>query len=458
MKRILGITAEYDPFHRGHAYQISRARELADPEAVICAMSGDFTQRGEPAILDKWARASIAARQGVDLVMELPFMYACSRADRFAAGAVDMLVSAGVTHISFGCEAERPEDLQKLAIAQLSEAEQVEERIRDLMRDGCSRAKALELASRSLFGDALTDLMLAPNNILALEYLKRIRQWESCGVQITPVPIHREGSGYKAADSASGFAGGAAIRKMIASGQDVTEYLPYDLRDFDDLCDADHPRDTHGISWNDLPAARQRLYEQVRGIILRSSPEQLARIYGVGEGMEHRMKKIARVQDSYDDFLSDMISRRYSAATIQRIMVYLLMNVEEMPDMAVGAAPSRVSSAAQSGVSGAAPDTVMNIPPYGRVLAASEVGRKLLRQIVDAAEDESADDRLTADGRRTVPPLNVIANSNRTEHLQPTQLESLQLDLRAADLYNLILGRDVDACSDARQRPWMGRK
>ena len=82
MKKILGITAEYDPFHRGHSYQISRARELADPEAVICAMSGDFTQRGEPAILDKWARASIAARQGVDLVMELPFMYACSRADR----------------------------------------------------------------------------------------------------------------------------------------------------------------------------------------------------------------------------------------------------------------------------------------------------------------------------------------------------------------------------------------
>ena len=77
---------------------------------------------------------------------------------------------------------------------------------------------------------------------------------------------------------------------------------------------------------------------------------------------------------------------------------------------------------------------------------------------VDAAEDESADDGLTADGRRIVPPLTVIANSNRTEHLQPTQLESLQLDLRAADLYNLILGRNVDACSDARQRPWMGRK
>ena len=408
MKRILGITAEYDPFHRGHAYQIGCAREQADPDAVICAMSGDFTQRGEPAVLDKWTRARIAVQHGADLVFELPFQYACSRAENFAAGAVDLLASAGATHISFGCEAERPEDLQKLAGAQMEHAREIETQVRERMKDGCSYAKARELVCQDLFGEDLTQLLLTPNNILALEYLKRMLQWEKRGVRLIPVPVRRKGSGYKSAAPSDGFAGGAAIRQMIASGQNVSDYLPYDPGD---------------MNWTDLPAARRRLYELVRGIILRSAPDQLTRIYSLGEGMEHRMKKVIRTEDSYEGFLSAMVSRRYSAATIRRIMIYLLMDLEEEPHGA----------------------------PYGRVLAAGETGRKVLRQIGAGGEGGGTD--CPEDG---VPALTLIANSNRTEHLQPAQLESLQLDLRAADLYNLVTGRDMDACCDARNRPWIG--
>ena len=115
MGGILGITAEYDPFHTGHAYHLKTAVQQVHPQAVVCVMSGDFTQRGEPAVLDKWIRARIAVQQGVDLVFELPFMYACDRAERFASGAVDLLAGAGVNCITFGCEAEQTEDLRRLA-------------------------------------------------------------------------------------------------------------------------------------------------------------------------------------------------------------------------------------------------------------------------------------------------------------------------------------------------------
>lgn len=422
MDRILGITAEYDPFHSGHAYQLKEAREQIRPAAVICVMSGDFTQRGEPAVLDKWTRARIAAQQGVDLVFELPFMYACNRAERFAAGAVDMLVSAGATHISFGCEAEQPEDLKLLVDEQLVREDQVEAYTADFMKEGYSRAKAAELASRKLFGDELTDLMLMPNNILALEYMKRIRWWEEAkGVQICSVPIRRFGSGYGAADPDAGFAGGSALRQMLAAGQDIEAYLPYEKK---------------GLSWVDLPAARQRLYDLLRSIILRSTPEQLAGIYCVGEGMEHRLLKEARLQETYEGFLSAMVSRRYTAAAIRRIMLYILMNAGEFP----------VS------------------PPYGRVLAANAAGRRLLRRLEDSSVpgvpgDGSPVQEAAVPGNRPlvqpVPPLQIIANANKLTGVVEPIRQALQLDMRAADMFHLITGREVDALSDYRRRPWM---
>lgn len=393
MNTVLGITAEYDPFHKGHVYQLNRARELCDPEAVLCVMSGNFTQRGLPATLDKWTRAQIAVQYGVDLVFELPFMYACSRAERFAAGAVDLLVSSGVTHISFGCEAEKPGDLQRLADAHLKSSEKIRVRVRELMKEGCSRAKAGEIASRAIVGDELTELMLLPNNILALEYLKRLHRWRhDKGVHVVPVPVRRHGSGYRSASPRVGYAGGTAIRQMLSAGDDIDRYLPYDSRD---------------LVWTDVLSARHKLYEYVRAIILRSSPEELSRIWFVGEGMENRLIAEARKQETYEGFLSAMVSRRYTSAAIRRIMVYILMNIDEVSDC----------------------------EPYGKILAASEGGRRMLRQL-----------------RERIP---VIANTNRLEGVPLSVRRSLAIDARATDMFNLLCRRDADEECDARQHPWI---
>ena len=410
MRSILGITAEYDPFHNGHAYQIRQARDLCAPEAVVCAMSGNFTQRGEPAILDKWERAALAVRCGVDMVFELPFIYACQRAEHFAAGAVDLLIGAGATHISFGCEAEHPEDLQKLAVLLREHEDKMVRLTREHMLDGCSHAKGRELACREMFGEELTALMLEPNNILALEYLKRMLWWEQeRGVSIEAVPVRRYGSGYRQVDEKTGFAGGTALRQMISSGEDIARFVPYSVGDHDTEVGLDAVPD---LAWTDVEAAHRKLYELVRGIILRSTPQQLAAGYGIGEGMENRLLREAVRCENYDAFLDAMVSRRYTASAIRRIMVWLLMGMEERP----------------------------KAPAYGRVLAATAAGRKLLRELTD---DQSAS-------------LCVISDGNRKEGLDTGILAAYQLDRRAADMFHLVTGQPLDENSDGRRHPWMG--
>ena len=150
-----GITAEYNPFHNGHVYHIGKTRELTGADCVVVVMSGDFTQRGEPAVCDKWERAKAAVAapsEGADLVIELPFAFACSRASVFAAGAVDMLVKLGADVISFGCEAEEPEHLRRLAEVLVSEAAAIEALRAANMQKGLSHAKAYRRSLRKRCG------------------------------------------------------------------------------------------------------------------------------------------------------------------------------------------------------------------------------------------------------------------------------------------------------------------
>ena len=153
--RTAGITSEYNPFHKGHVYHMEKTRQISGADCVIAVMSGDFTQRGEPAVCDKWerAKAAVSASRGADLVVELPFAFACSRASVFAAGGVDMLVKMGVDVISFGCEAEDPELLRNLANILLSDAADIDALKTARMGEGLSHAKAYELAVADRAGE-----------------------------------------------------------------------------------------------------------------------------------------------------------------------------------------------------------------------------------------------------------------------------------------------------------------
>lgn len=221
--KVTGIIAEYNPFHKGHEYQIKKARELTDADYVVVVMSGDFTQRGAPALLDKYTRASMALSCGADLVLELPVRYACASAEFFAGGAVSILDGLGV--VDFLCFGSESGDTGKIAAAAqaLLSAEKDSEyrcRIRQAQKEGLSypaaRAKALNLSAEN---DA--QFWTLPNNILGIEYCKALALSQS---RIRPLTILRQGCAYHdenlpaATCNQESFSSATAIRKALLEG------------------------------------------------------------------------------------------------------------------------------------------------------------------------------------------------------------------------------------------------
>lgn len=220
--RVIGIVAEYNPFHSGHEYQIRKARELYGADTpIVAVMSGNFVQRGEPAIAGKWLRTETALRCGIDLVIEIPYTFACASAERFAHGAISLLNATGVvTDLYFGSECD------DLALLCCMSDEYDEENpvyvstLRENLRSGLSYAKSRELAVTALFkeigrpelGDASAELMRMPNSILALEYLIAIRKTNS---RIVPAVLRREGAGYLSCSTDSSFSSATGIRAIV---------------------------------------------------------------------------------------------------------------------------------------------------------------------------------------------------------------------------------------------------
>lgn len=222
--KIAGIVAEYNPFHTGHAHHIAATRSLLGEDgAVVCVMSGNWVQRGEAAIADKWTRSSLALRGGADLVLELPTVWAASSAERFARGACALLDCLGVVDIlSFGSESGGLEKLQSAADCLLSP--QYEAALGGHLKTGISFAAARQRAVRACAGPA-ADCLSRPNDILGVEYLKALK---SLGSTITPVAVPRRGAGHDAAGGEGGFHSASALRKLMweKRWEEVEPFLP----------------------------------------------------------------------------------------------------------------------------------------------------------------------------------------------------------------------------------------
>ena len=411
--KVLGITAEYNPFHNGHKYHIERSRELTDADCVAVVMSGNFTQRGEAAILDKWERSRLAIENGVDLVVELPFIYACSRANSFAEGAVDILCGLGVQAISFGSENGNITELHELAEKLVGSIERISALRESFMQKGMSFVKAGELAIAELLGKDAVRLMIDPNNILALEYLKRIIWWKERGRTIEPVTVKRFGSGYFEENSDAGIAGATAIRKM-KSRDELGKYVPDNVADaLSSGKDETFGNAAEGIFYARECAsqAEERCFRLVQSEIVKSSPEALAQIYHMGEGLENKLKKEIVAAKNLDALVSSVVSKRYTEAAIKRLLTYVLMGIREYePAKAV----------------------------YGRVLAANETGRKLLGSL-----------------KKQEHHMPIITNVNKDEQDNKKVQACLKYDVLASDMYNLIYDRDMYAFSDKVRKPYM---
>ena len=304
--KICAIICEYNPFHNGHAYHIEKAKQLSGADAVLCLMSGNFVQRGEAAILDKYTRAKHALYGGADIVLELPTVFATSNAELFAKGAISLLSTIpAVTHLCFGAEHADAEEFLSLANLFNDEPKEFSSTIKELTATGMSYPKAYAVAcEKATGGKSVT----SPNDILGLEYAKAILK---ANASIQLLPISRTGSGYSDKKLSDGFASATAIRERVRTGETETT-LPY----------------TPACVYQDLQNAKteNRLPCMERTAILIKSKEQIQKTLDCTEGLENAFKAAAR---NTDDFIEVLTSARYTASRLRRIALHNLLNIEE---------------------------------------------------------------------------------------------------------------------------------
>lgn len=390
---VVGVIAEYNPFHQGHAYQLRSIRErFHDDVAIVAVMSGSFTQRGEAAVLDKWRRADLAVCGGCQLVLELPFLFACRSAQDFARGGVRLLQGLGcVDTLAFG--AESPDLAPLMEAARVIDAPETQAALHEALRAGTSYAKALTAILQTESGLA-SDLLHQPNNILAIEYLRALRGYAP---GIEPLLIARRGAGYHET-SLGPLASASAIRGELAKAQP----------DFASLKDS-LPEATYAAIRAAFPAeiaSTERLFRPLLARLLTMQGRELEAIFGLQEGLANRLLAKIRQSQTLQELIAGMVTSRYPASRISRIVPHLLLGTGERA----------AREAAETG------------PLYARVLAFDEVGRELLHAIKE---------------RGTLPLITKISAAlNSRERLEGdlTPLQAmLVFDTRATELRALAL-------------------
>lgn len=332
---VAGIVCEYNPFHKGHLYQLEKTKEHG-ADAVVCVMSGNYVQRGECAAFDKWSRAEAAVRSGADVVIDLPVPWAVSSAENFARGSVFLLKEFGIDFLSFGSEYD---DREKLLLAAKSvDDEAVVTLAREYMQKGMSYPVSLHKAVSELYGNETAELISSPNSTLAVEYIRQLNKYEG----IDFLPVRRIGADHDSDEMAEGFPSASKIRQLLTQGQEVYSFLPEGAR---------------GVL---LKAAEEGLapclmINNERGVLssLRElSREKLEEYISDEKGLAGRIYDAVRVSCSLDELYEKAKSKNYTLSRIRREVLGAYLGI-----------PKELS---------------LDTPPYIRILAVSERGLSLL--------------------------------------------------------------------------------
>ena len=348
MSKILAIVAEYNPLHNGHLYQLQKSKKLINPDYSICIMSGNFVQRGDTSIIDKWSKAEAAIKCGMDLVIELPVLYSISSAENFAEGALKILDAFGndVT-ISFGSECGDLETLNSIANVLYDEPKEFTTILTHELSKGLSYPKARENALLLYLNDVrkYANVLSDPNNILGIEYLKAIKRLKS---KVTPLTIKRIDAGYNSLKIKDRLASATAIRNLIKNNEDVKKLMP--APSYNILTE----NIKHGKIVNDFSVFEKEIIYTLR----KMSVQEIANLRDVSEGLENLIKQAVNSCNNLEDLINSIKSKRYTRSRIQRILLYSILNItkKDIQDS-------------------------YKIKPYIRVLGASQRGKILLSQI-----------------------------------------------------------------------------
>lgn len=312
--KVCGVICEYNPFHKGHAYQLQRAREETHAQVMVCVMSGPFTQRGDAAILSPKVRAEMAIRCGADAVVELPAAYAVREAEFFALGGVSILQALGADFLSFGCESGDAAPLWEAARLLEDPTRDFTEKLHEGLRLGRSHARAQGDALAACLSNQDAKTVSSPNNVLAICYLRALLRLKC---DMAPVPVLRLGEYHDSAWQ-EGFASATAARAALLRGdwQKAERMIPEVA--FPLLAEAFAAGHIH------RPQALDLL---LRDRLRRLAADSLRRYPNVGEGFEHRLLRLQAGHTSREGLLAALKTKRYTRARLDRLLAHILLDM-----------------------------------------------------------------------------------------------------------------------------------
>lgn len=423
---ITGLIVEYNPFHNGHIYHLQKSLEKTNADASIAVMSGNFIQRGEPALFDKFSRAKAAVESGVDLVVELPSIYASQSAELFAKGSVSLLNSLGcVNSICFGSEEGNIDALYLIASILCLEPQDFKEKLSSYLGEGMlfptARNKALFDYINSpdfSFGDnfndidlseeRLNDILSSSNNILGIEYIKQLISLKS---DIKPFTIGRIHSEYNSEEISGNINSATAVRKklyeIISSKENNSSDIDELIKSIQTSTDITNsiPESTlnmitSNIEKGFLPMYPEYFFETLISTIIRDK-KNLESYFDISEGIENKIFKAALVAKDYDELLNLVKSKRYTMTRIKRCLNNILLGItKDDMELAKG----------------------INTIPYVRILAFNSKGREIIREIKKSSE------------------IKIINKFSEVEHFMDDKNFKflIENDIKCTDIYNTI--------------------
>lgn len=407
--KIVGLITEYNPFHNGHLYHMQKAKEITGADSVIAVMSGNYVQRGAPAIMPKHLRAEVALEAGIPLVLELPVCYASGSAEYFADGAISLFEKLGcIDSICFGSECGDYYLLEKVAHVTADEPEAYKQTLQDALKQGLSFPLARQAALKAYFQDpSLDDILEQPNNILGIEYIKALYLRKS---PIGAYTIRRKISGCHDKELSPGYSSASAIRRLLAFAGNSVHLASEEMYDEPGLSEVltrlegqvppsciRSLEETHRVRY---PVYANDFSLLFRYRLLTETRESLAGYLDMTEELANRMINHANDFITFDQFCDLLKTRDMTYSRISRCLLHILLNIRT-EDMTL----YKEEGGCQ----------------YARVLGFSKDGAKLLTRIK----------------RTSSVPL--LTKLTQTEGLSKTGLRMLRQDIFAADLYESVI-------------------
>lgn len=335
MNKILTIISEYNPFHLGHLYHLQESIKAINPDYKVAIISGNFVQRGEPSIINKWERTQTALQAGFDLVIELPCIYSISSAENFANGAIKIANQIGTTHLSFGSETGNIENLNKLSNLISQNEDEYYKKIKEKLAEGFSYPKSQELVINEMFFNEFENIC-SPNNILGLEYLKSIQKTNS---KIAAITVKRNTS----------FNSSSDIRTILRNKENLSSEL---LPNFSATAIQEN------IKSGKLVYSLKCFEKEILYTLRKMTIQDIQNIPDIPENLLNKFKTASNSCNTLEELISILKNKSITQARIQRILLYILLGITKQ-DM----------------------DISKHTTPYVRILGVNQKGKELLSSI-----------------------------------------------------------------------------